>query len=211
MQEFLLNLQISKAWKLAGILRTVKKNIRLLKQNTYICSDSISEETDMFTIRKATTDDCALIRKLAQQVFPVTYRDILTSEQIDYMMEWMYSEKNIRKQMEEEGHVYLLAYEECEAAGYVSVHPDGKDRFHLEKIYVLPYFQGAHCGSFLFREAIKYIKSLHPEPCLMELNVNRHNKALQFYEHMGMKKMREGDFPIGNGFYMNDYIMGIEI
>ena len=117
MQEFLLNLQISKAWKLAGILRTVKKNIRLLKQNTYICSDSISEETDMFTIRKATTDDCALIRKLAQQVFPVTYRDILTSEQIDYMMEWMYSEKNIRKQMEEEGHVYLLAYEECEAAG----------------------------------------------------------------------------------------------
>ena len=83
MQEFLLNLQISKAWKLAGILRTVKKNIRLLKQNTYICSDSISEETDMFTIRKATTDDCALIRKLAQQVFPVTYRDILTSEQID--------------------------------------------------------------------------------------------------------------------------------
>ncbi len=165
----------------------------------------------MFTIRKATTDDCALIRKLAQQVFPATYRNILTSEQIDYMMDWMYSEANIRKQMEEEGHVYLLAYEECEAAGYVSVRPDGKDRFHLEKIYVLPYFQGAHCGSFLFREAIKYIKSLHPEPCLMELNVNRHNKALQFYEHMGMKKMREGDFPIGNGFYMNDYIMGIEI
>ena len=165
----------------------------------------------MFTIRKATTDDCALIRKLAQQVFPVTYRDILTSEQIDYMMEWMYSEANIRKQMEEEGHVYLLAYEECEAAGYVSVRPDGKDLFHLEKIYVLPYFQGAHCGKFLFCEAIKYIKGIHPAPCQMELNVNRHNKALHFYEHMGMRKVREGDFPIGNGFYMNDYIMGMEI
>ena len=153
----------------------------------------------MFTIRKATTDDCALIRKLAQQVFPATYRDILTSEQIDYMMEWMYSETNIRKQMEEEGHVYLLAYEECEAAGYVSVRPDGKDLFHLEKIYVLPYFQGAH------------IKDMHPAPCQMELNVNRHNKALHFYEHMGMRKVREGDFPIGGGFYMNDYIMGMEI
>ena len=165
----------------------------------------------MFTIRKATTEDCALIRKLAQQVFPNTYRDILTPEQIDYMMEWMYSEKNIRKQMEEEGHVYLLAYEECEAAGYVSVRPEGKDLFHLEKIYVLPSFQGAHCGRFLFHEAIRYIKEQHPEPCQMELNVNRHNKALHFYEHMGMKKVREGDFPIGNGFYMNDYIMGITI
>ena len=30
----------------------------------------------MFTIRKATTADCALIQKLAQQIFPVTYKDI---------------------------------------------------------------------------------------------------------------------------------------
>ena len=45
----------------------------------------------------------------------------------------------------------------------------------------------------------------------MELNVNRNNKALQFYEHMGMRKLREGDFPIGNGYYMNDYIMGLDI
>lgn len=102
-------------------------------------------------------------------------------------------------------------YEECEAAGYVSVQQQGEDLFHLQKIYVLPYYQGAHCGSFLFREAIKYIKEVHPGPCLMELNVNRHNKALQFYEHMGMRKLREGDFPIGNGYYMNDYIMGLDI
>ena len=165
----------------------------------------------MFTIRKATTEDCALIRKLAWQVFPETYKDILAPAQIDYMMEWMYSEENIRKQMEEEGHVYLLAYEECEAAGYVSVQPEGEGLFHLQKIYVLPYYQGAHCGSFLFREAIKYIKAVHPAPCTMELNVNRHNKALHFYEHMGMRKVREGDFPIGNGYYMNDYIMSIDI
>ena len=92
----------------------------------------------MFTIRKATTADCALIQKLAQQIFPVTYKDILTPEQTDYMMEWMYSLDNIRKQMEEEGHVYFLAYEECEAAGYVSVQQQGEDLFHLQKIYVLP-------------------------------------------------------------------------
>ena len=101
----------------------------------------------MFTIRKADTADCQLINKLAWQVFPETYKDILTPAQIDYMMDWMYSPENIRKQMEEEGHVYLLAYEECEAAGYVSVQPEGEDLFHLQKIYVLPYFQKAHCGS----------------------------------------------------------------
>lgn len=165
----------------------------------------------MFTLRKATTADLKLIHELAQQIFPVTYKEILTTEQIDYMMEWMYSLDNLRKQMEEEGHVYFLAYDEHEAAGYVSVQPQGEDLFHLQKIYVLPRYQGAHCGSFLFREAIKYIKEVHPAPCLMELNVNRYNKALHFYERMGMRKLREGDFPIGNGYYMNDYIMGMEI
>ena len=126
-------------------------------------------------------------------------------------MDWMYAPSNVRKQMEEEGHVYSIAYKENEPCGYVSVQQQEKDVFHLQKIYVLPRFQGTHCGSFLFKEAIKCIKEMHPEPCLMELNVNRNNKALQFYEHMGMRKLREGDFPIGNGYYMNDYIMGLDI
>lgn len=165
----------------------------------------------MFTIRKADIYDCDLIHALAKEAFPATYNSILSKEQIDYMMDWMYNPVNIRKQMTEEGHVYFIAYEECEACGYISVQPEGDDLFHLQKIYVLPYFQGAHCGSFLFNEAVKYIKEVHPTPCRMELNVNRHNKALHFYEHLGMKKVREGDFPIGNGYYMNDYIMSIDL
>ena len=135
----------------------------------------------MFYIRKATTADIPLINHLAQQVFPETYKNILSSEQIAYMMDWMYSPESLRKQMEEEGHTYYIAYEECEAAGYVSIQPLDKDLFELQK------------------------------PCLMELRVNRHNPALGFYEHMGMKKLREDDCHIGNGYYMNDYIMGLDI
>ena len=165
----------------------------------------------MFTIRKATTADCELIHKLAWQIFPETYKEILTKEQTEYMMEWMYSLENIRKQMEEEGHTYYIAYEECEAAGYVSIQPLEKDLFELQKIYVLPYYQKYHLGRQLFEQAVKAIRELHPEPCLMELRVNRHNPALGFYEHMGMKKLREDDCHIGNGYYMNDYIMGLDI
>ena len=57
----------------------------------------------MFTIRKATIADCELINKMAKEVFPATYKEILSSEQLDYMMDWMYAPENIRKQMEEEG------------------------------------------------------------------------------------------------------------
>ncbi|MDR0892368.1 MAG: GNAT family N-acetyltransferase [Mediterranea sp.] len=165
-----------------------------------------------YRIRRATTADCGLIHALAEKVFPDTYREILSPEQLDYMMEWMYSLENLRRQMEEEGHVYFIASDnEGIPCGYVSVQPQEADLFHLQKIYVLPAYQGKHCGSFLFREALRYIRDVHPSPCRVELNVNRHNKALLFYERMGMRKLREGDFPIGNGYYMNDYIMGLEL
>ena len=73
----------------------------------------------MFTIRKATLADIEVIRTLAAQTFPATYQHILTPEQIDYMMDWMYSSESLKNQMEKEHHIYYIAYEECEPAGYV--------------------------------------------------------------------------------------------
>jgi ribosomal protein S18 acetylase RimI-like enzyme len=39
------------------------------------------------------------------------------------------------------------------------------------------------------------------------LNVNRNNKALGFYQKFGFVILREEDIDIGNGYFMNDYIM----
>lgn len=164
----------------------------------------------MFEIRKATKDDCPQIRQLAEQIFPATYKEIISQEQIDFMMDWMYSISNLNKQMDD-GHIYFLAYRETAPVGYVSVEQQNKDLFHLQKIYVLGSEQGTGCGKFLFTEAVKYIKTVHPAPCTMELNVNRENCAIRFYEHMGMHKARQGDFSIGNGYFMNDYIMSMEL
>ena len=165
----------------------------------------------MTNIKKATIENIATIRAMASVVFPHTYREILSPEQIDYMMEWMYSAESLHRQMTVEGHIYYIAYREGEPAGYLSIQPEGEDTYHLQKLYILPHLQGLHLGEQLFRQAIAAIKELHPTPCQMRLNVNRHNKALTFYQKMGMVKVDEGDFPIGNGYYMNDFIMGMEI
>ena len=39
------------------------------------------------------------------------------------------------------------------------------------------------------------------------LNVNRHNKAISFYKKYGFDIIAEEDIDIGNGYYMNDYVM----
>ncbi|MCI6103091.1 MAG: GNAT family N-acetyltransferase [Bacteroidales bacterium] len=165
----------------------------------------------MNTIRIATTKDIPLIRQLAEQVFPETYKNIITPEQCRYMMDMMYSEASLRRQMTEEGHVYQLLSVDGEAAGYVSVQPIESDLYELQKIYVLPRFQGRHLGRTLFDAAVALVKKFHPEPCRILLHVNRYNKAKTFYEHLGLKVTKQGDYDIGHGYFMNDYIMEKEI
>lgn len=165
----------------------------------------------MITIHKATTDNISIIRTMASVVFPDTYKEILSPEQIDYMMEWMYSEESLYRQITAEGHIYYIAYQDNVPVGYLSIQPEGEDIYHLQKLYILPTFQGMHLGERLFKHAIMAIKELHPTPCQMRLNVNRQNKALTFYQKMGMTKVDEGDFAIGNDYYMNDFIMGLDI
>ena len=143
----------------------------------------------MFHIRKATTADIPLINSLAQQVFPETYKNILSQEQIDFMMDWMYSPESLRRQMAEEGHTYYIAYEECEAAGYVSIQPLDKDLFELQKIYVLPYYQKYRLGRQLFEQAVKAIRELHPEPCMMEL------RGIGILRTHGNEEITGGRFP----------------
>ncbi len=87
---------------------------------------------------------------------------------------------------------------------------DSVELYHLEKLYVLPGQQGNGLGRELFETVVAAIRNVCPGPFRIELNVNRYNRAVSFYEHIGMHRDRTGDFPIGNGYYMNDYIMAIE-
>ena len=166
----------------------------------------------MTTIRKATPSDIPLIREMAWKDFSGhVQRDSEPGADGRTTTEWMYSPESLRDQMERQGHVYYIACEDNEPAGYVSVQRQGPGLFHLQKIYVLPAFQKCRLGRKLFEHAVSVVREFACGPCTMELNVNRDNPALGFYEHMGMKKVRQGDFPIGNGYYMNDYIMALRI
>ena len=169
------------------------------------------QQTEKTEIRRAEVCDIPIIRSLADICFRHTYRTILSDGQMEYMMEWMYSEESLQRQMEEQGHVYFLCFYGDVPVGYVSVSPEGDDLFHLQKIYLLPDRQGSGLGRILFQTAVSHVKSVHPAPCTVELNVNRSNPAVGFYEHLGMTRARQGDFPIGNGFYMNDYIMSLKV
>lgn len=165
-------------------------------------------DTDKIIIREATKNDIAIIRDLTHTIWPVAYGEILSKEQLKYMLELIYSESSLQKQMSEQ-HYFLIVEENKKPVAFADYGLLKDDVYKLHKIYVLPEMQGKSIGKLLINHIVQKIKKEHATALL--LNVNRNNKAKQFYEHFGFKVISEEDIDIGDGYFMNDYIMRYEL
>ena len=105
----------------------------------------------------------------------------------------------------EQGVEFILIYEDVQPAGFAAFSKTEPEVYKLHKIYVLPSQQGKGTGRFIIDEVIKAIKQVGA--MALQLNVNRNNNAKLFYEKLGFVVIREEDIDIGNGYFMNDYVM----
>ncbi len=160
-------------------------------------------------IQPATLADIPTIIGLAEATWEPTYRFIISRKQIEYMYRVIYTPASLTRQMTEQGHTFLLLYTEDEASGYASFSAQPTNGLYkLHKIYVLPSHQGQGLGQHLVRAVEAAVRQAGGHT--LELNVNRHNPALAFYEHLGYQQHREEDIPIGP-YWMNDYVLRKEL
>jgi ribosomal protein S18 acetylase RimI-like enzyme len=161
-------------------------------------------------IKKATTDDIEAIQQLSANIWPVAYKEILRKEQLNYMLHKFYSMEALKDQMLTKGHqFYLLVNEHKDNIGFASVSMEDKLTFKLQKLYILPQQQGKNLGKMLLNKVIQYCTEKGGKSLI--LNVNRYNKARFFYEKCGFKIIEEIDIAIGNNYFMNDYVMKLNL
>lgn len=160
----------------------------------------------MIKVRTATPDDIALIHKLAHEAWPLAFKDILSAEQITYMLEMMYSSASLEQQFQN-GHEYFLAKYGNDYAGYSSCekHYHDSQTTKIHKLYTSPSFQRLGIGRTLIEHIAEMAKENNDEK--LSLNVNKKNTAIAFYEKIGFTIILEETIAIGNGFFMDDYVM----
>lgn len=186
--SFIVALRLS--WKL------IAKH-RVLSQRTFMPGAAL-------TLRRAYEKDIPLIRDMSLKVWPQTYSTILSAEQIDYMLDMMYSEQSLVKQMREKQE-FIIVNDGNEPVGFASFSLTEPGIYKLHKIYILPVLQGKGAGKFVIGEILKAIARKGGKA--LQLNVNRNNKAKDFYSRLGFEVIREEDIDIGSGYFMNDYVM----
>lgn len=160
--------------------------------------------TNDLVIRPASFNDIKYIQQIAAETWPVAYKNILNQEQLDYMLGLFYSAPSLEQQLKDNHH-FFLAIKEANAVGFASFNNIEADVYKLQKLYVLPSVQGSGAGKELLKTVETVAYSMGGK--YLQLNVNRKNKAKDFYEKNGYTVIAEKDIDIGNGFWMNDYIM----
>jgi len=161
-------------------------------------------------IRALKQDELSIVHEIAHATWPDTFKDILSQEQIQYMLNWMYDFKHLENQFNQ-GHQFYVAELEETPVGFIGIEPNYPEKrlTKIHKIYILPNKQGLGIGKKLIEFVRKIAIQSDMEGLL--LNVNRFNKAVDFYKAIGFNILFEENIDIGNGYLMEDYVMQLNL
>ncbi|TPG45086.1 GNAT family N-acetyltransferase [Flavobacterium pectinovorum] len=161
----------------------------------------------MITISEATINDIKQIQNIVNITWPITYGEILSKEQLDYMLDLFYSDETLTEQYNKKIQLFYMIFEEETNIGFIGIeHHYNEDAItKIHKIYLLPETQGKGIGKKVVDEIGKL--ALKNNSTSLFLNVNRFNSALGFYKKIGFEIIDEVNINIGNGYLMEDYVM----
>jgi|694.fasta_scaffold04380_21 GNAT superfamily N-acetyltransferase len=159
------------------------------------------------TLREATLADISLIQGIARATWPVSYADMISPAQISYMLDLMYGTAALEAQFGPKGHRFFLVEQDGTPVGFAGFEHGhlGTQRTRLHKLYVLPQVQRTGLGSELLNAVI--VEALNAESSAIELNVNKYNRAKDFYLRHGFAVECDEVLDIGDGYVMDDHVM----
>jgi GNAT superfamily N-acetyltransferase len=145
---------------------------------------------------------------LAKEIWHEHFTPIIGREQVLYMLDKFQSYDAMKRQRASEGYTYYLFNWDGEYVGYSGIAVHG-DRLFLSKLYVKKEARGRKIS----RMAVDKYKDICKEKQLraIYLTVNKYNFAKDVYTALGFKTIDSVKTDIGGGFYMDDYIMELEV
>jgi diamine N-acetyltransferase len=160
----------------------------------------------MISIRSATSKDFPVIQDIAYKTWPETYGQILGNTQLEYMLDKFYSLANLQANVAANQEFFIIE-EDTIPLGFLGIEHQHDNELvtKIHKIYVLPNNQGKGIGKLSIDFVEDIAKKNNSEK--LRLNVNKFNKAINFYRKIGFEVNDEVVIAIGNDYVMDDYVM----
>jgi ribosomal protein S18 acetylase RimI-like enzyme len=156
-------------------------------------------------IKPVTPPEVPAIAALAREIWQAAYPEIITQEQIDFMLEQRYGNARLYDDLEDADKWLNQAFVGERRIGFAFCELS-KGEYKLDKLYIHPDFQRQGVGGALIAHVAAHAKK-QGYPCVI-LAVNKHNeKAIKAYRKHGFTVRESATTDIGRGFIMDDYIM----
>lgn len=151
--------------------------------------------------------DAPTISALAETIWHRHYADIISSEQIDYMLAQRYQPKLIKEQVLcPEIWWRKLILNEMIIGFSCCMRTHKPNELKIDKLYIHCDHHRKGYGAILMADAIKIMQENNLKTLI--LTVNKHNQAaILAYQHYGFEITDDSIVDIGGGFIMNDYLM----
>jgi ribosomal protein S18 acetylase RimI-like enzyme len=144
--------------------------------------------------------------KLAGEIWREYYPGVIGKDQTEYMLNKFYGTEALKKQMLENGHRFFFWINHDKPSGYASLDFSPEDHVMLSKFYLHASLRGKGIAPIFLSFLEEQIKAADQNT--VRLTVNRQNiRAINFYFKAGFKIIQVADFDIGEGYFMNDFIM----
>jgi len=155
----------------------------------------------------ARPDELSAVQRLAGIIWRAHYPGIITTEQIDYMLERGYALDALGSFLARRDRGLELAKVDFELAGFAAWYvTDDPGEAKLDKLYVLQDYQRHGLGGRLIERVAALARDAGA--AMLILNVNKNNvQAIRAYEKRGFAIREAVVVDIGNGFVMDDYVM----
>jgi len=151
-------------------------------------------------------DDIEVVANLAREIWSQHFTSIIGESQVEYMLTNFQSSAAITTQINN-GSEYYLAKTESGCIGYLGLNPDFyQNKMMLSKIYVKYSSRRKGVGQSLlnFVEKECVLRGFSS----VSLTVNKFNHdAIAWYKWRGFMIIDKVKKDIGDGFFMDDYLM----
>jgi len=154
-------------------------------------------------------EDAAAISTLARDIWLRQYQEILSRDQIHYMLKQRYTPKVIQAQLDD-GEIWWrkLVLDERIIGFSCCMRTLQPDELKIDKLYIHHDHHRKGYGRIFIDDAVNILREITCSRLI--LTVNKHNQsAIHAYRRYGFSIVEDSVVDIGGGFFMNDYLMAM--
>ncbi|NBQ70626.1 MAG: GNAT family N-acetyltransferase, partial [Nitrosomonadaceae bacterium] len=167
----------------------------------------IDKSNEQPAILPLTAGDADVISALAETIWRHHYAHIISTEQIEYMLQQRYQPELIKKQLSSPVIWWRKLILDEAIIGFACCMLTNKPgELKIDKLYIHHDHHRKGYGAMLVKDAIQIMRENDLQSLI--LTVNKDNRtAISAYRRYGFEITGDSIVDIGNGFVMNDYLM----